>query len=119
MWLDLNIMTYVLERGCEQVSHVVIPLMDKSAFHTQHCMINIESLAARTCRWKVFRCPAVPKAERRIPFCSGRSFLTLVAMLLTNSRHTSSVPAHLTSVVLGSYSHEAAVGRCYSALPWC
>ena len=31
-------------------------------------------------------------------------------MLLTNSRHPSSVPAHLTSVVLGSSSHEAAVG---------
>ena len=62
VWLDLNIITYVLEKKCEQVSHVVTPPVDKSAFHTRHCMINIESLAARTCRWKVLRCPAVPKA---------------------------------------------------------
>ena len=61
VWFDLNIMTYVLEKGCVQVLHIVMRPMDKSAFHIRHCMINIESLAARTCRWKVLRCPAVPK----------------------------------------------------------
>ena len=45
VWLNLNIMAYVLENGCEQVSHFVMPPMDKSAFHTRHCMIDVESLA--------------------------------------------------------------------------
>ena len=29
---------------------------------------NVESLAARICRWEVLRCPTVPKAERFVEF---------------------------------------------------
>lgn len=89
--------------------------MDKSAFHTIHCMINVESLAARRRRWEVLQCPAVPKAERIVDFLfSGRSSLTLMVMLLTSSTHPSSFPGRLPSVVLGSSSRRAAVGWCYS-----
>ena len=65
-----KIMVYVHEKGCEQVSHVVMPPMDKSTFYTRHCMINVESLAARTSIWEVhvLQCPAVPKVERIVEF---------------------------------------------------
>ena len=58
VWLDLKIMVYVDEKGCEQVSHVVMAPVDKSTFYTRHCMINVESLAARTSIWEVLQCPA-------------------------------------------------------------
>ena len=41
---------------------------DKSAFHTRHCMINVESLAARTGRWEELQFPGVPKAARIVEF---------------------------------------------------
>ena len=115
MWVNLQIMAFVHEKGCEQVSYVGMRPMDKSAFHTIHCMINVESLAARRRRWEVLQCPAVPKAERIVDFLfSGRSSLTLMVMLLTSSTHPSSFPGRLPSVVLGSSSRRAAVGWCYS-----
>ena len=48
--------------------HVVMPPIDKSTFYTQNYMINVESLAAKTSRWEVLQCPAVPKAERIVEF---------------------------------------------------
>ena len=95
--------------------HVVMPPMDKSTFYTRNCMIKVES------RWEVLQCPAVPKAERIVefPFVQVEDqSLTLMAMLLTSSRHPSSLPGRLPSVVLGSSSRWAAVGWCYSVLLW-
>lgn len=54
----------------------------------------------------------------RIHFCSSRNFLPLMIMLLTNSRHPSSLPGLLPSVVLDLSSRGAAVGWCYSVLLW-
>ena len=62
---------YLIEQvRCEQVSHVAMPPMNKSTFYTWHCMINVESLAARTSIWEVhvLQCPAVPKSERIVEF---------------------------------------------------
>ena len=107
-----------VNRSC---MHVVMPPMDKSTFYTRNCMINVESLAAKTYRWEVLQCPAVPKAERIVesPFVQVEvQSLTLMAMLLTSSRHPSSLPGRLPSVVQGSSSRWAAVGWCYSVLFW-
>ena len=88
VWLDLNIMAYVLEKGCEQVVHFVMPPIDKSAYHTWHCMINIESLAARTCviinvatfQFKVLAIPQkiATKAERIVEYNPTSGLLTML-----------------------------------------
>ena len=59
VWLNLNIMAYVLEKGCEQVSHFVMPPMDKSAFPypALHDRRGI-SYRPRTNWWGVLQCPA-------------------------------------------------------------
>ena len=122
VWPDLIIITYILKKGCEQVSHFVMPCMDKSAFHARHCRINVESLATRTCRWEILRCLAI-QAEHIVELTFvylGRSSLTLMRMSLTNSRYSSSLPGHLSKVVLGSPSHGAVERWCYSVpvLSW-
>ena len=63
-------MAYVLEEGCEEVSHVVMPPMDKSPLliYTRHCMINVESVAVRRYRWEVLHYPTLPKSERIVEF---------------------------------------------------
>jgi hypothetical protein len=48
MWLDLNIMTYILKKVGKHVSYLVVPPMDETPLHTRHGMMDIIFLATGT-----------------------------------------------------------------------
>ena len=83
-----------------------------------HCMINVESLPARTSRWELLRCPVVPTAERIVE-------LPLVKVEVFNGNVVNQLeapfifaPGRLTSVALGSSSRRATTAWCFLVILW-
>ena len=83
-----------------------------------HCMINVESLPARTIRWELLRYPVVPTADRIVEW-------PLVEVEVFNGNVVNQLeapfifaPGRLTSVSLSSSSRRATTGWCFSVILW-
>ena len=118
MLFDLDIMAYILEQRCEEISHFVMPPLDKPHFHTRHCMIDVKSLVTfiQTGGTSVSN-GTLNLVNHRIPCCLDcslrRYFLPSVVILMLVPSNTSR--AH-TSVCDLTTNHDFAAFGLYPSL---